>query len=379
MSTIQSQLVSDSSTFANYAQWASAISAAFQSFTWIQSADTGQVMWSGMNLTAVSMSGTTATYTFNTLTGLALTTGRALTITGMGNAGNNGTFVVTGVSGTTSGTFTVINAAGVNAAAQTGVVTKATVAPGSSAYFYEIWQPNDGLTVFYVKLEMGNTSGTNSPNARLTVGTTTDGAGTINSGITIGLTSVCPNGFTPASAVTQYECDFSGAAGRIGVMMWRNSPTNLGQWYFGIERSVNSVGSYTGTYVTLWTVGGSNRVSQQTLVFGTGATQSFSNTLGQWVCRVVNANSYTPVSSAFNGSIPFDTCSPAIGYFDYPCTGVGVVFGADLADGVTFTATVYGNVRTYMPGKAAGLNTFGSAGPLLNTSSGLYALCMRYD
>lgn len=48
---------------------------------WAQSNDTGQEMWSGMNLTAVSMSGSNATYTCNTLAGLALAVGRALTIT----------------------------------------------------------------------------------------------------------------------------------------------------------------------------------------------------------------------------------------------------------------------------------------------------------
>lgn len=48
MSAQQLFLVCDSSTYANYAAWASPLSAWFATCGWLQGTDTGQVMWSGM-------------------------------------------------------------------------------------------------------------------------------------------------------------------------------------------------------------------------------------------------------------------------------------------------------------------------------------------
>lgn len=55
----------------------------------------------------------------------------------------------------------------------TGQVNWSSIAsvPGSGAYVYEIWQPNDGLTAFYLKAEYGNFSGTNMPSIRVSIGT----------------------------------------------------------------------------------------------------------------------------------------------------------------------------------------------------------------
>src|ERR1017187_8274161 len=188
----------DNSTYANYAAWASAISAQMAAFGWLQSTDTGQVMWSGMTLSAVSMSGSNATYTYASLTGLPLAVGRALTITGMTNAGNNKTLVITSFTGTTSGTFTVVNASGVTESGSSGVVTIATAVPGSGAYVYEIWNPNDGLTNFFLKMEYGNIVGTNTPTPRITVSTTTNGAGTCT-GLATSALSMHYNSYTAPS------------------------------------------------------------------------------------------------------------------------------------------------------------------------------------
>jgi hypothetical protein len=296
--TSQQQLVCDSSTLANFKQWAQAISTFFSTAGWTQSSDTGQVNWSSI-----------------------------------------------------------------------GAV------PGSGAFVYEVWRPNDGLTNFYLKIEYGNVSGTNCPSLRFSVSTTTDGAGTLT-GIVLGPLNTNNAGYTPSSAVTQYECNFSGAAGRMGVMLWRNNATgNNCQQFFAVERSLNASGAATGTYVTVWTCGFSKGSSQQTLVFGVGVTE-LNNSAGNgkgWVTRVWNPPSG---STAFNGAIPFDACSPMIGYFDYPSTVCGAAFGLDITDGVTFTVTLYGSTRTYMPGKNG---PFGQASIGNNTSVVTVALCMRYD
>jgi hypothetical protein len=68
-------------------------------------------------ITTVSGSGSSWTYTYTSLTGNAIVVGDNITVIGMANAGNNGTFPVTAIG---SSTFTVTNANGVAATGNTG-------------------------------------------------------------------------------------------------------------------------------------------------------------------------------------------------------------------------------------------------------------------
>lgn len=271
MATAQKFLVCDNSTNANFLSWVSGFSSFLATVGWLQSVDTGQVMLSGMNLTAVSMGGTTATYTYNTLTGLALIVGRTLTITGMTNAGNNGTFRITSLG---TGTFSVTNASGVNETGSTGLVTIYATVPGSGASVYEIWQPGDGLTNFYLKLSYGNSSGsTNSPTIAMGSSTSTNGAGTLT-GFYFSLPNAAVQSYTAPSTSTPYECDFSGDPGRLSILLWRTAP-NYAPQVFAVQRSLNSTGTPTGSYVTLWESG-----LQLSTLPNAGCQQSLHFTLG---------------------------------------------------------------------------------------------------
>lgn len=387
MAANQLYLINDASTFANFSQWASAVSNQLATATWVQSTDTGQVMWSGMNLTQVVMSGTTATYTYNTLTGLALAVGRALTITGMTNAANNKTLVITSFTGTTSGTFTVTNASGVNESGSTGVVTIASSVPASNAYVYEIWQPNDGLTTFYLKVEYGNQNGANAPSMRLSIGAGTNGAGTLN-GLTVGPQNMASNSATLTSSSTtiQYECNFSGAAGRFGAMMWRNASASQAPGMFAVERSMNSSGVYTGDFVTLYCCGWVNNSFfpsgwQTTLVFGIGTTVTTTpRNLSSVAAGAGFIVRFVPTSAfaTFNGKQPFDLVSPYVGSFENG-TMVGVAAAGSLSEGIPFQTTLFGSTRTYMP---SALGSFSWSGPWPyggNFPGNTTILCMRFD
>lgn len=278
--------------------------------------------------------------------------------------------------------------AGWSQSSDTGQVNWSTIAsvPGSGAFVYEVWQPNDALTNFYLKVEYGNASGsTNNPSIRLSLSTTTNGAGTLTGTILGPFATVHDSTFTiPSSSIT-YECDFSGAAGRMQVMMWRNAGsgnTGVAQ-VFSVERSINSGGSYTSSHVTITTLGPATNngtwqpVSQQTLVFGIGVAPAQSITgsavsRGGLSCRTIQPGN-SASSSAFNGCILFDSHSPFVGYYDYALTGLGISQQADLSEGVPFSVTLYGSTRTYMPTKNSYSATF--AGP--NVSP--VALCVRYD
>lgn len=377
MATQQLFLVCDQSTIANFLQWVGPTSAWFSTCGWLQSTDTGQVMVTGLSITAASQSGSNTTYTYNSLTGVALANGRSLTITGMTNGGNNGTFRITAFTGTTSGTFTVVNGSGVTEAGSSGVVTKATSVPGSGLLVYEVWSPNDGLASYYAKIEYGNVSGTNTPSMRVSTSQTTNGAGTLT-GMIAGPSFTNPSTYTLPTATVPFECDFSGSSGRIAIMLWRNA-NQAAQQIIAIERSLDVTGAPTASYVTFWTAGanaGAN-YSQYTLLFGIGsyASTNAANGRGGWIIRYPQSSSTSNNSGSFNNSIPFDTATPLIGYLDYPCTVVGLLASADVADGVTFNVTLYGSTRTYMPGKSGVLITT----PVSNTNNLNAAVCIRYD
>jgi hypothetical protein len=75
-----------------------------------------------VNITAVSQSGTSTTYTYTLTSGPALQVGRRITVTGMASPADNGAFTITALG---SGTFTVGNAIGVTAGGQSGTGTVA--------------------------------------------------------------------------------------------------------------------------------------------------------------------------------------------------------------------------------------------------------------
>lgn len=380
MATLQSNLVCDSSTYANYFSWASAISAALASFGWAQSADTGQVMWTGLSISAATQSGSSTIYTYSGLTGLALTIGRALTITGMTNSANNGVKVITSFTGTTSGTFTVLNASGVTETGSSGLVTAASAVPGSAAYFYEVWQPTDGLTSFYLKIETGNVSGTNCPTVRLTIGTATNSAGTLT-GLVMGPLATNSVSYTVPSSTATYPCYFSGSTGRFSMMMWRAASASCPQ-LIAVERSVNASGVYTGSHVTIMTAGypyngNYSPYGQQSLVFGVGVAPAQSivgGGVGYGGMAVKCFNPGTANSASFNGALPFDTTSPMIGYYDYPLTSIGTVPTAMVTEGQIFSTTLYGSTRTYICSVTGPLG-----GCVPNYNSRYQPICMRYD
>lgn len=258
-----------------------------------------------------------------------------------------------------------------------------STAPGSGAFYYEIFQPGDALTTFYVKVEYGNASGSaNSPCIRVCIGTTTNGAGTLT-GWTTWIVQCAEVSGAPSST-TQYECNMSGTNNRLAIMMWRTAgnPAQI----FCVERSLNASGTYTGSYVSLWTGGFANSNFGaggfgQSLHFSAGPSVAFFN-------HFLNGGAYTGIpalvgvggnsSQAFNGSIPFANVQPSVGLWDYPCTVLGFASPRDLTDGVPFTITnQYGQSVTYMPTRQGTLWNM-TISAFSNGNQGATA-CVRFD
>jgi hypothetical protein len=264
----------------------------------------------------------------------------------------------------------------------TGQVNWTSIAsvPGALAYVYDIFQPGDGLQNFYVKVEYGNTaqSSANAPSLRISIGTGTNGAGTLTLLVTTAHATAQGN-YTPPSTTTQFECNFSGDSGRIGVMMWRDGGATAPQ-LFVIERSLDSTGTYYGTsttgYVTFICGGNAQNnnngawpsYAQQSLVFGVGVTVTTvrannGSSVPQLGLRSpfnasMSVGADQTQSFAFNGKIPFDLVSPVVGFWDFPMTMLGGGPYADIVEGVPFGISLYGSTRTYMPTKAGTLGAF---------------------
>lgn len=272
--------------------------------------------------------------------------------------------------------------AGWTQSTDTGQVNWSTIAavPGSGSYVYEIWEPNDGLTNFFLKVEYGTNaaSGSTGPSIRISIGTSTNGAGTLT-GFVTGLQTIPPVQTTVTSTVTQFQCYFSGVAGRIGVLMWRDDTTNAGPLFFGVERSINSSGAYTSSYVTLISSGNTGSASceswMQSVVFGVGVSN-------QIVASAVSTNSLPALdtglaSDVFNGNFAISPVFPNVGFFDNPMTIVALAAASDITEGATFAILAanmpYGVSHTYLGAKNPPFNRFGTYVALNN------ALLMRYD
>lgn len=80
-------------------------------------APNGAIPAAYLNVNSVSQSGLNTTYGFSPISGPTITAGMSVTISGMRSSGNNGTFSITAVG---TGTFTVLNPAGVSAPGETG-------------------------------------------------------------------------------------------------------------------------------------------------------------------------------------------------------------------------------------------------------------------
>lgn len=247
----------------------------------------------------------------------------------------------------------------------TGQVNWTTVtSPAAGVFVYEIWQPQDALqtggTVFYVKVEYGSSSaGTKGPRFRVTVGTGTNGSGTLTGSVTSVFEATPSNGAGGGSVA--YECNFSGDTDRLGLMLWRNLGNDV---EVCIERTKNTDGTNSSDGVTIVCVGRNTSGvlnGQQTIVFGVGvASISPGNTF--------QARGRMAAVDSFNNNVPLHPVVPEYGREGNPMTTAAFINTADVAEGGEFSTTLYGATRTYI---ATAVNS--------NVVPNNQRFCMRYD
>ena len=345
MAIVQDFIVSDISSYANFAQL-KAIGAAFATFGWSKTADTGQAVWlpNVIAITGCTKSGTTVTYTYTLTSGPGLGIGNFLTITGMTNTAND--LVSININALGSGTFTVTNSTGVTESGSSGAGV--TAIPPTGIGLIEIWRPNDalqtGASQYFVLVHYGLFNPT-SFYLTVQIGTGTNGTGALT-GI---LTSSTQLTFNGGFGVQTFECDFSGDTSRMAALLFRTNQFTIGS-FFSIERTKNASGADTATGVVL-----SASISasySQVLVFGTAVftRNAVPNLINS--SATLNFNNVVGVS----GGYPYYN-----GAFGNPLVNLLFASPSDLAEGALFPITIYGSSHTYLATKV--VNIGGPNGP----------------
>lgn len=249
-------------------------------------------------------------------------------------------------------------------------VTKPTVALVSVGY--EIFRFNDSLqstSPLYIKLEYGTgTYSTSYMTMWLTIGTGTDGAGTLTGNVS---TRFYMSGANPdTSARTSY---FSGGTNRICATLWplANSAQST-QWFcFGVERTHDATGADTGTGAHIFVSSPSGLAWSQYLPLGATTTLIPPAISGGWYCSVPLSGS--GVLSADTFTYPVKTWAmteslPSLNFIEYVTT--------DLTNGTTVSVIGYdGNTRSYF---VPGLNNY-TTGYFAPTTTSTISMAMRYD
>ena len=364
-------------TLAHFVSWAQPISNAFAAFGWVQSNDTGQVVWTATVLTfsGVVLGGTTITATYSGYTGPAPRVGMSVIVTGFaaGSGQNNGTFTLTAVSGGASGTVQWTNASGVTES-HSGSGTTTALAAGTypsaiNTTVYECWQMGDTGTFpsqpFFLKVEYGTGATINYPAVWVTLSTsnTTAGAFPANT-LTSNTGTRTQVGTSPAASASMYEEDFSGGLAWFGCFLFRNSTGNLSRG-FCVERSKTTAGGDTGNYATLISTGTAGAHGSQQTVFsasvnqlGNGITIQENKTTGGSWCTVLPLSATT---GTVNGSTLVSPVFPLVGFIDIPHLMAMVFLTADYAEGTIFTGSFLGGNHTYLASSSTGIGPVGNS------------------
>lgn len=289
-----------------------------------------------------------------------------------------------------SGISALLAAAGLVQTADTGQINWATVTRptlANTSQGYEIWRFPDALQAtrpIFLKIEYG--SGTNSgvPQMWVTVGTATDGAGTLSAhasfpGSTIARVAIGPAGST-WSAAGSFACHANYTDGEFCLVAFpgAQAATQHG-WIYWISRTRGSDGAANGDgFTATYSTGGFETAANMAVTtamrhfFGASPAQgaSISGGLG-----LLHGTLWPAVTAVATGAVQW--LSPVLTGLGYAACGPSKLllacFKGDVPNGTAFTATHYGASHTWV-GFASFVTSFG-----LQTATNPIAVVLRTD
>lgn len=293
-------------------------------------------------LSQVAVSGQVVTYTLNGASA-NYTVGEAITIAGFANAGNNGTFCVTSVTGTASFTVHLVG--------QTNETLAATV--------YNCNFP------LYIKIGYGSCANVNpSPVITFALGTT------LGTGITGGLSgSVQGTMFNSLGTPSEFNSQGASAlanssvytdmhfqssdGGPFSMILFRQpagASTNVSNIYLACDRARDTAGNTLTAYWMIVSHSVANTARAQLLMQpGTGAAIPSGGWTQSW--PTINQGSLSWLSA---GLTPVKPIFPMPGYIGNPMLQAVVLWGADVAEGGLVNAVLYGASHTFVVSKGGG-------------------------
>ena len=351
--------VCDTSTLAYFTAWAKSISDAFALFGWVQTGDTGQVVWTAtvLTFTQVAVVGAVTTYSYSSYTGPAPRAGMSVIVSGFDTAGNNvNPGVLATVSGGASGTVTMVTSTQANEThAGSGTTTALAAAPGTNTYVYEIWGMGSALQAtspFYLKMEYGTGAWAAGPRIYFTLGTGTNGAGALSGNVGTRIINSGGGG----QSTNLYQCYFSGSSDRFGCILWQLAPSSLCR-IFCFDRSKDTNGNDTGAYVTHISCGFTQCTQQTVFKVGSGTVTTLeTGTANRWATVLPITNTTGVVNDLTHVSPVY----PLVGQVDNPSLMAMVGLTADFAEGAVFAAQVYGAYHNYLFTKGEGTPVVGN-------------------
>lgn len=245
-----------------------------------------------------------------------------------------------------------IIAVGLVQTADTGQINLSTAvrAAVSTPVGYEIFAFNDALQAtypVYIKVEYGMGTSSNYPGIWITVGNSTDGAGTLN-GYKTSRYYLSTGGTS-----TTGSSGVSGSTNRLTLAWYYNAGTNLANWC-SIERLQDASGADTSSgfvYVQASRSAGASGNFNQ-VVYYSGAQPPASAYIGTLMPNMPTATTWVVGADTGTGPIV------PIGWGVHPSIQGGLTyFNADLASGNTYSISTYGSAKTFLAIGSSNIST----------------------
>lgn len=274
-----------------------------------------------------------------------------------------------------------LTAAGWVQTTDTGQLVVGSIAAGftvlNTKSGYQIWRMADAMQAtkpVYVRFDFGTSQIVNCPGMWITIGSGSNGTGTItniifNGGGAANATVRGAGASNTTSPVNSYA---AGDTGAIRAMLFNASSP----WIFSLTRTVDSTGAYNADGVCLSfsrSEGSTGAISSHIAVPHPGGGAAPTQELGM---SFVMSNL---TSSGYGGDFGVGVVTYFLGRGLQPPGDVIIVNSGDYASEAQFTMTVYGATRTYQLGSFSGSSVYvptgsGNASLRTNTRVGI-----RYD
>lgn len=271
--------------------------------------------------------------------------------------------------------------------ADTGQINWTTVsAPGAGSTIqgYEVRTFNDSAestSPIYMKLEFGSGTNAATPFMYLTVGTGSDGAGTITGTAITSRQGVA----SPSSAAGggQGNCYAWTDGSAFGFLMWPGMETTNSGFFFGIERWRANDGTATthgATEFHSYTNSSSATAACRLLPYVSGFANSSST--NSWLAvtpaTAVNASSNQTASQGL-AFYPAPVFSGWLNRLYGPSQMLLACGGADLAAGSQIAISHYGTSRTFLAAGPGNPNNYWGTGINIGGSSNYRSFLLRWD